>query len=95
MGTETVDAKALSRVPLISFQENHWIPWNHSNVHRHISDFQLVYLHRATLSERDPSFVTKTDVCFAEHPLSLSQAFPLIFQRLSRISEPSSSSSVV
>ena len=30
-------------------------------------------------------------VCFAEHPLSLSQAFPLIFQRLSRISEASSS----
>lgn len=29
-------------------------------------------------------------VCFAEHPLSLSQAFPLIYQRLSRISEPSS-----
>ncbi|KAL7440641.1 hypothetical protein ACHAXM_008487 [Skeletonema potamos] len=28
-------------------------------------------------------------VCFAEHPLSLSQAFPLIFQRLSRISESS------
>ena len=26
-------------------------------------------------------------VCFAEHPLSLSQAFPLIYQRLSRISE--------
>jgi len=30
-------------------------------------------------------------VCFAEHPLSLSQAFPLIYQRLSRISEASSS----
>jgi hypothetical protein len=29
-------------------------------------------------------------ICFAEHPLSLSQAFPLIFQRLSRISEASS-----
>ena len=28
-------------------------------------------------------------VCFAEHPLSLSQAFPLIYQRLSRISESS------
>ena len=28
-------------------------------------------------------------VCFAEHPLSLSQAFPLIYQRLSRISEAS------
>ncbi|KAL9179669.1 hypothetical protein ACHAXT_008959 [Thalassiosira profunda] len=26
-------------------------------------------------------------VCFAEHPLSLSRAFPLIYQRLSRISE--------
>ena len=34
-------------------------------------------------------------VCFAEHPLSLSQAFPLIFQRLSRISEASGSSVVV
>ena len=30
-------------------------------------------------------------VCFAEHPLSLSQAFPLIYQRLSRISEASTS----
>ena len=30
-------------------------------------------------------------VCFAEHPLSVSQAFPLIYQRLSRISEASSS----
>jgi hypothetical protein len=29
-------------------------------------------------------------VSFAEHPLSLSQAFPLIYQRLSRISEASS-----
>ena len=28
-------------------------------------------------------------VCFAEHPISLSQAFPLIYQRLSRISETS------
>ncbi|KAL7460307.1 hypothetical protein ACHAXS_000769, partial [Conticribra weissflogii] len=28
-------------------------------------------------------------VCFAEHPTSLSQAFPLIYQRLSRISEAS------
>mmetsp|Transcript_2340 Transcript_2340/g.4989 ORF Transcript_2340/g.4989 Transcript_2340/m.4989 type:complete len:510 (-) Transcript_2340:253-1782(-) len=28
-------------------------------------------------------------VCFAEHPMSLSQAFPLIYQRLSRISEAS------
>jgi len=28
-------------------------------------------------------------VCFAEHPLSLRQAFPLIYQRLSRISEAS------
>lgn len=30
-------------------------------------------------------------VCFAEHPLSLSQAFPLIYQRLMRISGASSS----
>ena len=30
-------------------------------------------------------------VCFAEHPLSLSQAFPLIYQRLSRISDGSGS----
>lgn len=30
-------------------------------------------------------------VCFAEHPLSLSQAFPLIYQRLSRISDASGS----
>lgn len=36
------------------------------------------------------SAIKSVYVCFAEHPLSLSQAFPLIYQRLSRISEASS-----
>lgn len=43
-----------------------------------------------TATEPLRSAIKAVFVCFAEHPLSLSQAFPLIYQRLSRISEASS-----
>ena len=60
-----------------------------------LASYFLCYCITFTALEPLRAAIKAVYVCFAEHPLSLSQAFPLIFQRLSRISEPSSSSSVV
>eukprot|EP00571_Detonula_confervacea_P009632 CAMPEP_0172319088 /NCGR_PEP_ID=MMETSP1058-20130122/36761_1 /TAXON_ID=83371 /ORGANISM="Detonula confervacea, Strain CCMP 353" /LENGTH=935 /DNA_ID=CAMNT_0013034049 /DNA_START=147 /DNA_END=2950 /DNA_ORIENTATION=- len=49
--------------------------------------YMVCYTIIFTVLEPLRSAIKAVYVCFAEHPLSLSQAFPLIYQRLSRISE--------
>mmetsp|Transcript_21152 Transcript_21152/g.42440 ORF Transcript_21152/g.42440 Transcript_21152/m.42440 type:complete len:866 (+) Transcript_21152:164-2761(+) len=60
-----------------------------------LASYFLCYCITFTALEPLRAAIKAVYVCFAEHPLSLSQAFPLIFQRLSRISEASGNSSVV
>ena len=52
--------------------------------------YMLCYTILLTVLEPLRAAIKAVYVCFAEHPMSLSQAFPLIYQRLSRISEASS-----
>lgn len=52
--------------------------------------YLLCYTIILTVLEPLRSAIKAVYVCFAEHPMSLSQAFPLIYQRLSRISGASS-----
>ncbi len=59
-----------------------------------LASYFLCYCITFTALEPLRAAIKAVYVCFAEHPLSLSQAFPLIFQRLSRISEASGSSVV-
>jgi hypothetical protein len=49
--------------------------------------FVFCYTLIFTVMEPLRASIKATYVCFAEHPRGLSQAFPLIFHRLSRISE--------
>ena len=51
--------------------------------------FALNYLLIQTILEPLQASVQAVHVGFAQHPQSLSQAFPLIFHRLSRIAEQS------
>lgn len=60
-----------------------------------LASYFLCYCITFTALEPLRAAIKAVYVCFAEHPLSLSQAFPLIFQRLSRISEASSNGSSV
>ena len=58
-----------------------------------LASYILCYSITFTALEPLRAAIKAVYVCFAEHPLSLGQAFPLIFQRLSRISEASSGGS--
>lgn len=49
--------------------------------------FILCYSLLFTVMEPLRASIKAIYVCFAQHPHSLSQSFPLIFHRLSRISE--------
>ena len=59
--------------------------------------FSYILCHTIILTVLEPlrSAVKAVYVCFAEYPASLRNAFPLIYQRLSRISEGSSTVHVV
>ena len=49
--------------------------------------YMLCYIIFSTSLEPLRSAMKTVYVCFAEHPLSVSQTFPLIYQRLRRITE--------
>ena len=49
--------------------------------------YKLCYIILSTSLEPLRSAMKTVYVCFAEHPLSVSQTFPLIYQRLRRITE--------
>lgn len=59
--------------------------------------FSYILCHTIILTVLEPlrAAVKAVYVCFAEYPASLRNAFPLIYQRLSRISEGSSTVHVV
>lgn len=59
--------------------------------------FSYILCHTILLTVLEPlrAAVKTVYVCFAEYPASLRNAFPLIYQRLSRISEGSSTVHVV
>jgi len=52
-----------------------------------IISYIMCYTILFTIMEPLRASITAVYVCFAQHPQSLSQAFPLVFHRLSRISE--------
>lgn len=70
---------------------------DHHQLAHHLSDttvvqsmllaFVLCYVMLFTVMEPLRAAIKAVYVCFAQHPESLSQAFPLIFHRLTRISE--------
>ena len=70
---------------------------DHHQIADHLSDktvvqsmllaFVLCYVMLFTVMEPLRAAIKAIYVCFAQHPESLSQAFPLIFHRLTRISE--------
>lgn len=52
-----------------------------------IISYIMCYTILFTIMEPLRASIAAVYVCFAQHPQSLSQAFPLVYQRLSRISE--------